>query len=70
MHVKGVPQQTERPWHFGWGLRSALSRPFTEGDLANRCTVFNRRNVNLTKAKIERPKRFDLVIDLEIVPQR
>lgn len=75
VHVKNVPQQTERPWYFGWGLRSALSRPFTRGDLANRCVVVNHRNLALTKAKIAMPARFDLVIDLDVVrggpdPQR
>ncbi len=75
VHVKNVPQQTERPWYFGWGLRSALSRPFTRGDLANRCVVVNHRNLALTSAKIAMPEHFDLVIDLEVVrtgprPQR
>jgi hypothetical protein len=59
-----VPQWTERPWYFGWGLRSALSRPFTPGGLAERCLVYDARNVALTKADIVPPKHFDLVIDV------
>ena len=51
-------------------FRSALSRPFTPGDLANRCTVVNRRNLALTKSPMAVPERFDLVLDLRVVPQR
>jgi len=65
VRITGVPQWTERPWYFGWGLRSALSRPFTPGDLANRCVVVNARNLALTHARIEIPERFDLVIDID-----
>lgn len=70
VRVKNVPQRIERPWYFGWGLRSALSRPFTPGDLANRCTVVNRRNLALTKSRTPIPARFDRVLDLEIVRER
>lgn len=62
--ILNAPQWTERPWYFGWGLRSALMRPFTPGDLANRCLVYNERNVALTKAKITPPERFDRVLDV------
>jgi hypothetical protein len=65
VRITGVPQWTERPWYFGWGLRSALSRPFTPGDLANRCTVVNDRNLELTGARIEIPERFDLEIAID-----
>jgi hypothetical protein len=65
VRITGVPQWTERPWYFGWGLRSALSRPFTPGDLANRCVVVNDRNLELTGARFEIPERFDLVIDID-----
>jgi hypothetical protein len=65
VRITGVPQWTERPWYFGWGLRSALSRPFTAGDLANRCAVVNDRNLELTGARIEIPERFDLVIEID-----
>ena len=64
--IENVPQWTERPWYFGWGLRSALMRPFTASDLANRCLVYNARNVALTKAPIEPPARFDRVIDVSL----
>jgi hypothetical protein len=65
VRITGVPQWTERPWYFGWGLRSALSRPFTAGDLANRCVVVNDRNLELTGARIEIPERFDLVLEID-----
>jgi hypothetical protein len=68
VRILNVPQHTERPWYFGWGLRSALSRPFTASDLANRCTVINPRNLALTNAPIAIPERFDLVLDLAVVP--
>jgi hypothetical protein len=61
--VRGVPQHTEPPWFFGWGLRSALQRPFTPSDLSRRCTVVNRRNLELTGLRIEMPERVDLDLD-------
>lgn len=68
VRIRNVPQQTERPWYFGWGLLNALRRPFTESDLASRCVVVNRRNLALTHARMEIPERFDLTLDLRVVP--
>jgi hypothetical protein len=61
--LTSVPQFTVAPWYFGWGLRSALMRPFTESDLANRSLVINARNLELTKTPLSRPDRYDLHLD-------
>jgi hypothetical protein len=61
----GVPQWVVPPFFFGWGLLSALKRPFTAADLAQRCTVINRRNLELNRSRAPIPERFDLEVKLE-----
>ncbi len=61
--VTRVPQWTRAPWYFGWALRSALMKPFTDSDLANRCLVINPRNLSLTKTPLAIPDDFDLRLD-------
>jgi hypothetical protein len=63
--ITGAPQWILPPFFFGWGLRSALSAPFTPSDLARVCTVFDARNRALTKAQDALPDRFDVVIVLD-----
>ena len=53
-----------------WGLLSALKKPFTESDLANRCVVINHRNIALTRSKVRIPARFDRVLDLGVPSSR
>ena len=70
--IVGVPQWTLPPFLFGWGLRSALSHPFTASDLARVCTVLDPRNVELTRYDAAVPERFDVDIVFEpkrLVPQ-
>jgi len=66
--ISGVPQWVVPPFFFGWGLRSALSRPFTASDLAQTCTVYNARNVELNHMTLAKPAHSDL--DIEIDPDR
>jgi hypothetical protein len=61
--VEGVPQWMFPPFYFGWGLLSALKRPFTATDLARHSTVINQRNLALTGAQPPPSSRFDLVIE-------
>jgi hypothetical protein len=60
--LAGVPQWVLPPFFFGWGLLSALREPFTASDLANRSTVVDARNLELTRARPPRPARFDRVV--------
>jgi len=60
--LSGVPQWVLPPFYFGWGLRSALARPFTASDLARVCTVVDARNLELTGVRVAVPERFDAVI--------
>lgn len=63
--ITGVPQWKLPPFYFGWGLRSALSLPFTPSDLARVCTVINARNVDLTRYRVEVPSRFDVEVEID-----
>jgi hypothetical protein len=60
--LSGVPQWVLPPFYFGWGLLSALREPFTASDLASRSTVVDARNLELTRARLPRPERFDRVV--------
>jgi hypothetical protein len=60
--LSGVPQWVLPPFFFGWGLLSALREPFTASDLASRSTVVDARNLELTRARVRRPERFDRVV--------
>jgi hypothetical protein len=62
--ITNVPQQTSPPWYFGWGFLSALKRPFTESDLANRVVVVNPRNLTLTRSRTPVPEHFDLRVEI------
>jgi hypothetical protein len=63
--LSGIPQWVLPPFFFGWGLRSALQRPFTGSDLARVCTVIDERNLELTRAQLPRPVRYDAVVELD-----
>jgi hypothetical protein len=63
--ISGVPQWSIAPFFFGWGLLSALQRPFTESDLAARATVFNSRNRAMNRVSAKPPASFDRVIELD-----
>lgn len=63
--LAGVPQWVLPPFFFGWGLRSALAKPFTESDLASISTVIDARNLELSRARVPIPERFDLVIEFD-----
>jgi hypothetical protein len=65
LSLRGVPQEVLPPYYFGWGLLSALKRPFTPSDLANRCTVVDARNAELNRARVPTPERYDLVIEFD-----
>ncbi len=62
IRLEGVPQLAEPPYYFGWGLMSALKRPFSASDLAARCTVIDERNLHLTRVKQTIPESFDIVL--------
>jgi hypothetical protein len=66
--LSGVPQWVLPPFFFGWGLRSALQRPFTPSDLAANCTVVDARNLELTRERITLPARYDAVIEVDASP--
>jgi hypothetical protein len=68
--VTRVPQWTRAPWYFGWALRTALMKPFTESDLANRCLVINPRNLSLTKTPLAIPDDYDLRLDFDDLSPR
>ena len=63
--VRNVPQLENRPYYFGWGLQSALKKPFTQDDLARRVRVINRRNIRLNRYDFEIPEKFDKTMRLE-----
>ncbi len=65
LRIDNVRQLTQPPFYFGWGLLSALKKPFTASDLANRSLVINRRNLTLTGSKQRIPRRYDLTLDLD-----
>lgn len=66
--LSGVPQWILPPFFFGWGLRSALQRPFTASDLARVCTVIDARNLELMQEPLLIPPRYDAVIELDPSP--
>ncbi len=62
--LRNVPQFDRRPFYFGWALQSALKRPFTESDLANKSLVINFRNIHYNNYQVSIPERFDREITL------
>ncbi len=64
VRLSGVPQWVIPPYFFGWGLLSALQRPFTASDLARVCTVIDSRNLELTRVRPPLPERYDAVVKL------
>ena len=60
--LSGVPQWKVPPYFFGWALQSALKRPFSESDLANRCRIVEMRNTELTGDRTPLPERYDKVL--------
>ncbi|HJS60096.1 MAG TPA: hypothetical protein VKA01_18455 [Vicinamibacteria bacterium] len=58
----GTPLQEEPPYYFGWGLQSALSRPFTASDAAQRLRIFDRRDWALNRRQGRLPSTFDFEI--------
>jgi hypothetical protein len=66
--LSGVPQWVLPPFFFGWGLRSALQRPFTPSDLARLCTIVDLRNLELTRSRIALPGHYDAVLELDASP--
>lgn len=64
IRINQVPQATQPPYYFGWGLQSALKRPFTPSDLATRSVVFNEKNWLITRSRAEVPSEFDLVLNV------
>ncbi len=65
IRLSGVPQWIQPPFYFGWGLQSALGRPFTDSDLAAVCTVIDERNLQLTLATPPIPEQFDVVLEFD-----
>ena len=57
-----TPLQEDPPYYFGWGLASALKRPFTPSDSANRLRIVDRRSLAMNRSRIAVPRRFDLEI--------
>jgi hypothetical protein len=65
IRLKNVPQYFESPFYFGWGLQSALKKPFTESDLANKSLVVNRRNIRANRYQMEIPGQFHLTLSFD-----
>jgi hypothetical protein len=57
-----VPQLGLPPYFFGWGLRSALSRPFTPSDDWNRFVILNERYRTLNNIDERQPPKIDYTI--------
>ena len=64
--LNNVPQLINRPFYFGWGLQSALKKPFTQSDLANRALVINRRNIEINNYRFETPEKYNKIIVLKL----
>lgn len=64
----GTPLQEEPPYYFGWGLQSALSRPFTASDAAQRLRIVDRRDWVLNRRQGRLPSTFDFEIRFEPSP--
>ena len=63
--LNNVPVLANRPYYFGWGLQSALKRPFTANDLANRVLVINHEDIQLNEYDFTIPAKFDRVVIFE-----
>ena len=63
--IRNVPQYTVPPYYFGWGLQSALKKPFTSTDLATESLVVNPKNIQINDFDIEIPQEFDRRVELE-----
>jgi hypothetical protein len=57
-----TPLQEDPPYYFGWGLTSALKRPFTPSDAATRLRIVDQRSLAMNRSRVPTPKRFDLEI--------
>lgn len=62
MLLRNVPLAVNRPYYFGWGLQSALKKPFTENDLANRVRVISKSDMNVNLYDFEIPDHYDRVL--------
>jgi hypothetical protein len=63
--ITHVPQWQVPPYYFGWALRSALKRPFTDSDLANHSRVVELRNMQLNRDRTPPPQRYDAVVEFD-----
>ncbi len=52
----GTPLQEDPPFYFGWGLTSALKRPFTPSDAATRLRIVDRRSQTLNRSRVAVPQ--------------
>lgn len=59
-----VPQLDLPPYYFGWGLRSALSRPFTASDAWNRFVISNERYRELNNIDEDLPEGIRYRVDV------
>jgi hypothetical protein len=64
----GTPLQEDPPFYFGWGLQSALRRPFTASDAAGRLRIIDRRSLAMNRSTVVMPERFELKIRFAQAP--
>jgi hypothetical protein len=57
-----TPQAGGPPYWFGWGLQSALRRPFTPSDVSRRLHVVDWRNREMNRDTSALPRHFDMRI--------
>jgi hypothetical protein len=62
--LASVPQMDLPPYYFGWGLRSALSHPFTPSDAWNRFVILNQRYRELNNIDSGLPAKIDHTINV------
>jgi hypothetical protein len=63
--LKNVPQYFESPFYFGWGLQSALKKPFTKSDLANKSLVVNFANIRANRYRFKIPNQYHLTVSFD-----
>jgi hypothetical protein len=62
VRLVGTPLLDEPPFYFGWGLQSALKRPFTPSDTARRLRIVDRKDSALNGRATPMPRHVDLEI--------